>query len=172
MKKLILPIIFLFFLITFPLQVEGASLLLSPGSESFSVGDSFSVELRIDTAGDSINTAQATIYFPVDVVKVLSVSKENSIFSLWPETPTFSNLTGEISFIGGLPHPGFSGEGKAITINFKLEKEGEMLLSFGESKILADDGKGTNILVLPRKDYWSPIRSELSKHNNITMEKE
>lgn len=147
MKKLIPPIIFLFFLILFPLRAEGASLFLSPGSESFIIGDSFSVELRIDTTEDPINAAQTTIYFPPDTVEVLSISKENSIFSLWPGTPTFSNLTGEISFIGGLPHPGFAGEGNIITINFKAKKEGEILLSFGESKVLADDGQGTNILI-------------------------
>jgi len=129
------------------IKAEEASLFLSPGSESFIVGDSFSVELGVDTAGLPINAAQTTIYFPPDIVEVLSISKDNSIFSLWPKTPAFSNSAGEISFIGGLPHPGFNGKGNVITINFKAKKEGEALFSFDESKVLADDGKGTNILV-------------------------
>ena len=130
-----------------PIMAQSGSLFLLPGSESFAVGDNFSAELRVDSAGIPINAAQTAIYFPVDKLEVSSISKNNSIFSLWPKEPIFSNLTGEISFIGGLPHPGFNGEGNVITINFKTKKEGEVNLSFDETRILADDGQGTNILV-------------------------
>ena len=147
MKKLIVPIAFLFFAVAFSVQAEGASLFLFPGSESFIVGDSFSVELKIDTAGFPINAAQTKIYFPPDNMEVINISKDNSVFTIWPEEPNFSNLTGEISLIGGLPHPAFNGKGNVITINFKAKKEGKVLLSFDESNVLADDGQGTNILV-------------------------
>ena len=66
---------------------EGASLLLSPGSESFSVGEIFSVKIKIDTAGIPINTAQAVIYFSVDKLEAVSLSKDDSVFSFWPEEP-------------------------------------------------------------------------------------
>jgi hypothetical protein len=147
MKKLIVPIAFLFFAVAFSVQAEGASLFLFPGSESFIMEDSFSVEVKVDTVGIPINAVQATVYFPLDKLEVLNISKESSIFTLWPEEPEFSNFSGEISFSGGTPHPGFSGIGNIITINFKAKKEGMVNLTLGEGQVLADDGKGTNILV-------------------------
>ena len=147
MKKAIIPIIILFFSIVIPAQAQGGSLFLSPGSGSFIVEDAFSVEVKVDTAGILINATQTTIYFPSDKLEVLNISKESSIFTLWPEEPEFSNSSGEISFSGGTPHPGFSGIGNIITINFKAKKEGMVDLTLGEGRVLADDGKGTNILV-------------------------
>jgi len=147
MKKAIIPITILFFSIAVSAQAQGGSLFLSPGSGSFIVEDTFSVEVKVDTAGIPINAAQATIYFPLDKLEVLNISKESSIFTLWPEEPEFSNFSGEISFSGGTPHPGFSGIGNIIIINFKAKKEGLASLILGEGRVLADDGKGTNILV-------------------------
>jgi len=147
MKKIIIPITILFFSIALPAQAQEASLFLSPGSRSFMVEDTFSVEVKVDTAGIPINAAQTIIYFPSDKLELLNISKENSIFTLWPEEPIFSNLAGEISFSGGTPHPGFNRTGNLITLNFKAKKEGIVNLTLGEGKVLADDGKGTNILV-------------------------
>lgn len=156
-------VLFLNFGLVQPIIAEGGSLSLSPGSESFAVGDNFLVSLRVDTATASINAAQSTIYFPADKLEVLNISKDNSIFSLWPKEPAFSNLTGEIAFIGGLPHPGFNGKGNIITINFKTKKEGEVNLFFDESKILADDGQGTNILVFIKGAKYFIYQPEVIK---------
>ena len=126
---------------------NGASLSLFPGSETFQQGDSFSIELKIDAANIPINSAEAVVYFPVDILEVLSISQDDSVFALWPKEPSFSNTDGKIWFAGGLPHPGFQEAGNIITINFKGKKQGIAHVAFGQSKILADDGKGTNILV-------------------------
>ena len=157
MKKLLLILIILTLSLTVVPSVngEGVSLFLSPPSESFAVEDTFSVELKVDTAGIPINAAEATIYFPVDKVGVLNISKDDSIFTLWPEEPAFSNLIGEISFAGGLPHPGCEEIENIITIEFKAKKEGTMHLTFDRAQVLADDGKGTNILVYLKAAKYS-----------------
>jgi hypothetical protein len=147
MKKAIVPVIILFFSVALSVQAQGGLLFLSPGSRSFIIEDTFSVEVKVDTAGAPVNAAQATIYFPLDKLEVLNISKESSIFNLWSEEPEFSNSSGKISFSGGTPHPGFLGTGNIITINFKSKKEGMANLALGEGQVLADDGKGTNILV-------------------------
>jgi len=134
-----------------PVRAQGASIFLSPGSKSFKVGDIFSVEVKVDTADIPINAAQTIIYFPPDKLEVLSISKSDSIFILWPEEPAFSNSSGEISFAGGKPSPGFNGVGTIITINFKAKEEGIVNLALGEGQVLADDGKGTNILVFVKE---------------------
>lgn len=148
-KKLTcLALVFLFSAFLFrPVMAQDGSLFFSPGSESFQVGKTFSVELRVDTADVLINAAEVKIYFPAKNLEVLKIAKEGSVFSLWPKEPIFSNESGEISFAGGLPHPGFKGAGQIIVIEFRAKKAGEAILTFDESRVLANDGQGTNILL-------------------------
>ena len=161
-KSIILTVItiLLFSSVAFSVQAQGASLFLSPGSGSFKTGDTFSVGLKVDTGGIPINAAQTTVYFPSDKLEVLNISKENSVFSLWPEEPSFSNVAGKVSFSGGIPHPGFTGVGNIITINFKAKNEGLILLTLGEGRVLADDGKGTDIFVFIKEAKYS-IQKEI-----------
>jgi len=136
-------------------DAKGASLFLLPSSESFNIGDTFSVEVKVDTAGTPINAAQAFIYFPVDKLEVLNISKDDSVFSLWPQEPTFSNSTGQISFTGGLPHPGCRDIENLITVEFKAKEEGTAYFTFDTAQVLADDGKGTNILAYLKSGKYS-----------------
>lgn len=152
---------FLFLILANGVNAAGVSLFLSPGSKSFKIEGTFSIEVKVDTAGIPINAAQTIIYFPPDKLEVLSISKSDSIFILWPEEPVFSNSSGEISFAGGLPTPGFTGVGNIITINFKAKKEGMVNLIFGEGRVLADDGKGTNILIFIKEAKYSIQRIAL-----------
>jgi gas vesicle protein len=157
MKKAIISIIIaiLFSSVALSIQAQEASLFLFPGSGSFKIGDTFSVELKTDTGGIPINAAQTTIYFPPDKLEVLNISKESSVFTFWPEEPSFSNSSGKVSFSGGVPHPGFTGIGNIITINFKTKNEGFSLLALGEGRVLADDGKGTDALVFIKEAKYS-----------------
>jgi hypothetical protein len=157
MKRVIIfiTITILFSSVALSIQAQGASLFLFPGSGSFKIGDTFSVELKTDTGGIPINAAQTTIYFPPDKLEVLNISKEDSIFTFWPEEPSFSNSSGKLSFSGGIPHPGFTGIGNIITINFKTKNEGLILLTLGEGRVLADDGKGTDIFVFIKEAKYA-----------------
>jgi len=129
-----------------PVYAQTASFYVSPAKGNYQVGDVFSIAVFISTEGQAINAAQTIIYFSSDKLDVLSVSKQNSIFSLWVQEPVFSNQKGTISFGGGLPSPGFSGRsGKIITISFKAKAEGEAKVWFGQEKILANDAWGTDI---------------------------
>ncbi len=161
MKKIaaLITTTILFFLIALSVQAQGASLYFSPGSKSLEIKGTFPIEVKVDTADTSINAAQTTIYFPPEKLEVLNISKEGSIFTLWPEEPAFSNSSGEISFAGGLPTPGFTGVGDIITINFKAKEEGTANLTLGEGRVLADDGKGTNILVFIKEAKYSVQRT-------------
>jgi hypothetical protein len=78
---------------------------------------------------------------------VLSVSKANSIFTLWVEDPAFSNANGTISFNGGLPTPGYTGtRGETIKIVFRIKKAGDASLYFSSAAVRANDGMGTDVL--------------------------
>lgn len=123
-KLIISTSIFLFLLVfTFlPLKTSASSFYLSPQEGHYKIRDTFSVDVMINSDENYINAAQATIYFAPERLKVLDISKENSIFALWPQEPIFSNEKGEISFLGGLPSPGFLGkEGKVVTLLFQAK---------------------------------------------------
>jgi hypothetical protein len=144
-------VIFSFFLVLISgllsvAEAQEASFYLSPASGNYKVGETFSVTLFINTRGVYINASQAKIFFPPERLKVANITKQNSIFSLWAQEPIFSNQKGEISFIGGLPSPGFIGNaGKVMTIYFQAKSTGEAKVSFGGEKILANDPRGTDI---------------------------
>lgn len=138
-------LIFCFFQVGETFAAE-ASLFLEPASGSYRVKGIFSVKIRVNSDGATINATKASISFPADLMEAQSIAKSDSIFQLWPEEPVFSNLNGTISFAGGLPSPGFNGVGTVATINFKVKKEGEANVNIPEGQVLAADGRGTDIL--------------------------
>ena len=124
-----------------------ATLYISPNSGSYEVGKTFSSSVFVGAQGESINSSDASINFPADLLEVVSLSKSGSIFTLWVEDPSFSNSAGSISYVGGLPAPGFSGaSGKVLSIVFRVKKAGAATVSFGSSAVRASDGLGTNVL--------------------------
>ncbi len=145
MKFLIIFFSILFLIAPFTVKADAFLYFEFPRDSSVS-GDEFIVVVKLNTGGTPVNTVKTVLYFPKDQVEVIEISKQGSIFSLWAEEPKFSNESGEISFVGGLPHPGFNGsDGNLLFIKFKANKRGGIELNFGESAILASDGKGTDI---------------------------
>jgi len=130
-----------------PVSAFAASLYFSPTTGNYNVGQTFSVSVYVSSADQSMNAASGIISFPKDKLNVVSLSKTGSIFSLWVQDPTFSNSAGTITFEGIVFNPGFIGSaGKVITINFKTKEAGSVPLTFSSGSVLANDGKGTNIL--------------------------
>ncbi len=140
----------LLFLLAFAFRIHaanGASISFSPTSGSFDVGSTFSVRVLVSSPGAPMNAISGVISFPADKLAVTSVSKTNSIVSLWVQDPSFSNVQGTVNFEGIVLNPGFSGSnGQVITIAFRTTAPGISLLSFLSGSVLANDGSGTNIL--------------------------
>jgi Cohesin domain len=124
-----------------------ATLFFSPSSGSYTVGETLTTSVYVNTQAEAVNNADAVITFPKNLVEVVSVSTAGSIFSLWVEQPAFSNSAGTISFNGGLPTPGFNGSGgKIIGITFRLKESGSASLSCSAAAVRANDGLGTDVL--------------------------
>lgn len=144
---------------------SGAALFISPESGSFLVNNNFPIRIQLNT-DEEINAIQATILFPPDKLDVIGLSKEKSILSFWIIEPSYSNVDGIIQFIGGIPNPGFKGEGEIFTIVFKPKKEGKAHIKFKEGLVLANDGKGTNVLKEERDALYSFINQSPSDLND------
>ncbi len=141
-----LPFVFGLFFLALPSAAFAASLSLVPAASSVAAGNIITVRLVTSTAGAAINESGGTIQFPTDLFDVISVSKSNSIFTLWVEEPSFSNSAGTISFDGGLPNPGYTGAGTILSVTLHARKPGTATLSLSDAAVRANDGFGTNVL--------------------------
>lgn len=146
-KKVLVSVSVFAFLAITPQYVSAASLYFSPSSGTHAVGATFSVSVYVSSADQAMNAASGVISFPRDTLEVVSISKAASIFSLWVQEPSFSNSAGVINFEGIVLNPGFTGAGgKIASVTFKVKAAGTAPLSVSSGSVLANDGKGTNIL--------------------------
>jgi hypothetical protein len=128
-------------------NTSAATMQLSSYSSTMTSGDTMTVRVLLNAEGIAVNNAEALIKFPTDLIDVVSVSKSNSVFSLWVEEPTFSNTNGTISFNGGVPNPGFSGsQGSVVSLVIRAKKAGQAKITFSDAAVRANDGLGTDVL--------------------------
>ncbi len=134
-------------LVALPLGASANTLFISPSSDTYRVGQTFSVRIMVGSSAQAVNAVSAVLSFPNDKLQVTSISKIGSILNLWVEEPSFSNTAGTVSLEGVVPNPGFTGSnGPVVTINFRAIETGTATLRFSSGSLLANDGYGTNIL--------------------------
>ncbi len=126
-------------------RAAGASLYIAPNTGTYVIGSTFTVSVKVSTGGQVVNAAEGSISFDTGILEAVSVSRGGAIFNLWTTEPTISG--GAVRFGGGIPMPGYNGSGGHVcTITFKAKAAGTGLVRFTSGAVLANDGKGTNIL--------------------------
>lgn len=75
---------------------------LEPSGGQYQPGDTFPVEIKIDTEGECINAVEVNLSFPQDL-KAVDFSRGESIITLWVDSPEINQEKGLISFSGGIP---------------------------------------------------------------------
>lgn len=126
-------------------SVFAATIYLSPDQGSFNIGDEISVNIKINSEGESINAGQASLNWPSSVLKFIEADKTGSVFNFWVDEPKTSTES-SMSFIGGTSN-GISGEAlQILKVKFKTVGGGAAEISLSDAAITAADGKGTNIL--------------------------
>lgn len=136
---------------------KNVELFISPPSGNYIVGETFDMSIYVDTGGHSINAVDVNLRFPADKLQVISPSVGKSIIGIWTATPSFNNLTGGIRFQGGIPSPGIeTSRGLISTVSFRVKSVGTAHVIFsGDSKVLLNDGLGTNALTNTRGAAYS-----------------
>lgn len=139
--------IFIFTFFIFAVNTAwAATLYVQPSQTQVSVGNIVSLQVLVNTSGQTINNAESILQYPTDLLEIISLDK-TSIFSLWVEEPNFSNALGQVSFNGGVPNPGYQGtSGKIVSIVFRTKKAGTASVAFLNSAVRANDGLGTDVL--------------------------
>lgn len=142
MKQLFFYILILF--ITSTGVANAATLSVTPGSANITEGSTFSVTVKTDTQGKSVNVAEATVGFSTDTLEIISVSP-GSTFTL--QTPGSPNKTATSAyFSAGIPS-GYTGAAGVLgRITFRAKKTGKGTISVTSGKVLLNDGAATNAL--------------------------
>lgn len=123
-----------------------ATLTVASDTQSVNIGDQFSVNIKVDTEGKSVNAAQSTVKFSKDILEAVSADKTGSVFNFWLDDPFISNPSGTVSFTAGSTN-GFSGKSlQVLKITFKVVGNGAADISLTNSAVTNSDGSGSNIL--------------------------
>lgn len=155
------------FLFLVPSATHAASLQFSPAIISRAVGETFSLTVFVESPRQAMNAASGMILFPPDKLEILRLSKAHSIMSLWAQEPTFSNTQGTFSFEGIALTPGYTGTyGVLVEITFQAKSAGEAEIRFESGALLANDGKGSNIL-----DTLGSARLSITDENSAVPKK-
>lgn len=144
MKKLILAFLcsFVFLAIWFGTS-NAATLYLLPQSIEISLDKSVLLELRLEAKEESVNSVEAHLFYPNDLLEIQDVSLGGSFLDLMVRNPEIDKTAGVISIYGGTTR-GFSGDGLAAKIRVSGKKTGEGQIKFiSGSRVLLHDGKGT-----------------------------
>ncbi len=172
MKKFLFIFTILFFTLFFIEKADAASILVSPPSAIYT-GDNFEVLISIDSDGVPINSVDITLNYDENLMSFSGYKSENTITPLWLVSPHESNgsilMSGIIpGGVSGLYDPRNKGLSPIplVKLLFSATKDGNAKLSFIETKILKNDGKGTELLH-DSKNVNLEIRKSITKDGNF-----
>lgn len=137
-----------------PATPKTASFIIPPKGQ-YRLGEIFPMKIEIANIENAINAVQADIGFDVDKVEIVNISTTDSFANIFIQKE-INNQSGWARLTGGLPNPGFFGNQATFgTIYFKGKSPGLIKIGFlTSSMVLANDGRGTNILKsLPSVSY-------------------
>ena len=133
-----------------------AELSLSPSTKTVGIGETFSVDVLVNTNGQNVVAVGAYLSYDATKLQVIDIGTSKSILTMEAEKVFDSNV-GKIKISRTKPTPGINtANGNLATINFKAlssvspTKVDFIMEGIGisgtDSDILLDDGKGTDIL--------------------------
>lgn len=124
-----------------PHAVSAAILFTEPPRLEALPGQTFQVDLYLDTQLDSINALEGTLVFPQDTLTLKEVRDGSSIINFWVERPT--NATQAVQFSGIIPGGYTFPRGLVLSLVFEARGAGEGLIEMQSARALLNDGKGT-----------------------------
>ncbi len=146
-RHLLLATLSLVFVVPYTVHAAQASLSLSPKDGTYTLGNTFSVGVILDTGGVSVNAVEGKIRYPTEDLAIVGVSTEGSPVTSWTTYPDTTSERGLVSF-GGINPEGIKEKGKQLfSITFRVVRSGETRVRIASgAAILSEGGAGTNIL--------------------------
>lgn len=128
-------------------SAQNATLYFVPASSAVSPGQTFRVQVMVDTKGEAVNAVAAYFMYPADKFDALAVDRTGSAMTLFAEDKA---AAGRVDISGGTPTPGFSGIQKIASVDFRVKPAvtGVAILSFLSDAAILRNSDNQNILNL------------------------
>jgi hypothetical protein len=125
---------------------ERAVLEIDSSADTVTPGQSFTVQVALNTKGTNVNAAGIAVKFDPRSLEIVQMSTVDSFCSFYAEN-SFDTIKGEVHLSCGTPNPGFTGTSNLVTLTMRSKIVGKSEISIEpDAQILANDGKGTNLL--------------------------
>lgn len=130
----------------FPPTAKTVSFLI-PTKGQYRLGEVFPLKIEIGGIKTAINAVQADLGFDPKILEVVDISTQDSFANLFIQKEV-NNEVGFARLTGGVPNPGFTQpSGVFETAFFRGKSPGAVKVEFlPSSLVLANDGRGTNVL--------------------------
>ncbi len=110
-------------------------------------GDTIAVEVRIDSAGRLVNTIDLHVAYSPTYLQIIRVERQDRIWTLWPNSPSWDNHTGQLELSAGRPHGLVAIDASVATVLFRVMAAGltSVIISQPASAVYLNDGLGTRV---------------------------
>lgn len=124
---------------------QGAEIIIDPAQLLNQAGSTWTAKVYVNST-TSVNSVDTTIHYNSDLVQVQGISIDQADYDMPVFQPQHDPAQATIRFTETTlnPRQGLSLVGQ---VEFKGLKQGNLVLSHSQTKIIAADGQGTNLYV-------------------------
>ncbi len=110
-------------------------------------GDILTAEIQLNSGGQNVNAVEVVLQYAPQQLQVVSVTRQQSVLTLWPEVPRWDAQLGEVHMTGGRPGGFYAVNASLATVYFRALTSGPVQLGFDLDQTAAylHDGKGTRL---------------------------
>lgn len=164
MSKIYSLILVFGILIFTPNLANAASVTFGYESDIVQVGDTFKVQIILNTEGKQVNAFETKVKYSKEEFKFLKSIEADSVINFWIEKPHL--VEDGTLFLSGITPGGVNGRDiEILTLEFEVIKEGVGTVNLEDHQILLNDGLGTlvetkivplSLNILGQSDLSSP----------------
>lgn len=122
---------------------NAATLYFQPSAVSAKVGETVTVTVMVNTAGEAVNALSAYAAYPTATLQALGVNTAASAFTLVAEKQLSA---GQLKLSAGQPSPGVNGVYEVATLTFKALAQGSVTLQLSDSSAVLSNSTNQDVL--------------------------
>lgn len=125
----------------------GSVLSLTPATGTYGIGQTFTVNVTLNTNGEAINAVEADLTFAADKLEVTKMDYTTGGFLTLVLDHSYDNATGHIRLAAGVFSPGFAGAaGHVATVTFHTKAAGTANVTFDATSAVLRNSDNFNVL--------------------------